>query len=142
MISLENQLKENIQELFSNREDFYKQTLVKNSYDALPKGYYPRVIIEEIENSEVSDRSTTQGERTTALGYQITSYTRATEEYNEKESVKFMLDIIDNYMRENYNMQRLGSPVIVPYIVDQTVMTGSLRYTCVYDYETNLIYRN
>ena len=142
MINLTSQLEEELQQIFNNREDSYKDTIVKQKYKALPQGYYPKVIIEEIENSEVSSRSTTQGERTTMLGNQITVYSRDTEEYEAIESVKFMLDIIDDYMKEEYNMQRIGSPAILPFISDETVMTGAVRYTCVYDYETNLLYRN
>lgn len=144
MIHLTDQLVDDIQNLFSEREDSYKETIVKEEYKTLPKGYYPRVIIGEIDNSEVSSRSTTQGERSTLLGYQIKVYSRDTEEYEAIDSVKFMLDIIYDYLQpaNGYNMQRLGSPAIVPFISDNTVMTGTIRYTCVYDYDTNLIYRN
>lgn len=143
MVTLIDQLENDIQELFASREDTYKKTIVKQKYKTIPKGHYPKVIIEEIENSEVSSRTTTKGERTTQLGYQITCYSRDTEEYEAIESIKFMLDVIDTYLKPpTYNMQRIGSPAIIPFISDQTVMTGAIRYTCVYDYETNLIYRN
>lgn len=143
MVTLIDQIEHDIQELFSNRKDSYNKTKVKQKYKSLPKGYYPKIIIEEIDNSEVSSRTTTQGERTTQLGYQITCYSRDTEEYEKIESVRFMLNIIDDFFKPPaYNMQRMGSPAIVPFISDETVMTGIIRYTCVYDYETNLIYRN
>jgi hypothetical protein len=143
MVTIINQLEEYIQSIFANREDSYKDTIVKQKYKTIPQGYYPKVIIEEIENSEVSGRSTTQGERSTMLGYQITVYCRDTEEHEAIDAVRFILQLIDEALQPpNYNMQRIGSPAIIPFISDETVMTGALRYTCVYDYETNLLYRN
>ena len=143
MVTLLNQLEADIQELFENREDEFNTVLVKQKYKELPKGKYPKVIIEEIQNSEVESRSTTQGERSTALGYQITVYSRDMQEYDAIDSVREILNIIDDYLQiPNYNMQRIGSPAIIPYISDSTIMTGAIRYTCVYDKDTNLIYRN
>lgn len=143
MITLTDQLVEDIQELFTNREDSYKDIIVKKKYKALPKGHYPKVIIEEIDNSEVSSRTTTQGEQTTNLAYQIVVYCRDTEEHDAIDSVKFVLDIIDTYLKPpTYNLKRVGSPAIMPFISDDTIMTGTLRYSCVYDKETNLIYRD
>lgn len=143
MITLVNQLEQDLQNLFSERTDSYKDTIVKEKYKKLPKGHYPKVIIEEIRNNEISDRSTTQGERSTGLGYQITAYCRDTVEHEAIDAVRFVLDIIQAYLKPpTYNMQRVGDRVILPYISDDTVKTGTLRYTCVYDYETNLIYKN
>ena len=143
MVTLIKQLVEDIQELFSNREDEYKDVLVKEQYKEVPKGKYPKIIIEEIQNNEIESRSTTQGERSTALGYQITAYSRSMDEYDAIDSVRFMLQIIDDYLQPpNYNMQRVGTPAIMPYISDNTIMTGAIRYTCVYDKDTNLIYKN
>lgn len=143
MVTLINQLEKDIQKLFSEREDELKDVLVKQKYKELPKGKYPKIIIEEIQNSEIESRSTTQGERSTALGYQITIYSRDMQEYDAIDSVREMLNIIDEYIQPpNYNMQRVGSPAIIPYISDSTIMTGAIRYTCVYDKDTNLIYKN
>lgn len=143
MVTLINQLEEDIQSVFTEREDEFKDVLVKQKYKEMPKGKYPKVIIEEIQNSEVESRTTTQGERTTALGYQITAYSRDTQDYDAIDSVRKILNIIDDYLQiPNYNMQRVGSPAIMPYISDITIMTGAIRYTCVYDKDTNLIYRN
>lgn len=142
-MTLINQLVDDLQTLFSNRQDSYKDVIVKEKYKKLPKGYYPKVIVEEIRNSEISDRSTTEGERSTGLGYQITAYCRDTVEHEAIDAVRFILDIIQNYLKPPaYNMQRVGDRVILPYISDDTVKTGHLRYTCTYDYETNLIYKN
>lgn len=143
MVTLINQLESDIQELFSGRNDEFKDIVVKQKYKELPKGKYPKVIIEEIQNSELESRSTTQGERTTALGYQITVYSRDMQEYDAIDSVREILNIIDEYLQiPNYNMQRIGSPAIIPYISDSTIMTGAIRYNCVYDKDTNLIYKN
>lgn len=143
MVTLINQLETELQELFANRDDEFKNVVVKQIYKELPKGKYPKVIIEEIQNSEVASRTTTLGERTTALGYQITVYSRDMQNYIAIDSVREMLNIIDDYLQiPRYNMQRIGSPAIIPYIIDSTIMTGAIRYNCVYDKETNLIYRN
>lgn len=143
MVTLIKQLVDDIQLLFSSRDDQFKSVLVKEQYKEVPKGKYPKVIIEEIQNDEVESRSTTQGERTTALGYQINVYSRDIDEYDSIDSVREILNIIDEFLQPpNYNMQRLGTPAIMPYISDSTIMTGAIRYTCVYDKETNLIYKN
>lgn len=143
MVTLIEQLEVELQELFANRDDEFKNVVVKQQYKELPKGKYPKVIIEEIQNSEVASRTTTQGERTTALGYQITVYSRDMQDYIAIDSVREMLNIIDDYLQiPRYNMQRIGSPAIIPYISDPTIMTGAIRYNCVYDKDTNLIYRS
>lgn len=143
MISLLDQLETELQELFANREDEFKNVVVKQQYKEVPKGKYPKVIIEEIENSEVASRTTTLGERTIALGYQITAYSRDMQDYDAIDSIKKILDIIYDYIQiPRYNMERVGTPAIMPYISDATIMTGILRYNCVYDKETNLIYRS
>lgn len=142
MITLINQLETGLQEYFSNREDSYNTTLVKEIYKPLPKGTYPKITIQEIDNSERIDRSTAEGEKTSILTYQITCYSRDMEEYDYIDSVRFMGNLVDDFISANYKMQRLGSPVLQPYITDKTIMTYILRYTCVYDKETNLIYIN
>lgn len=141
-MTLINQLEEKLQELFSNREDSYKNMLVKEAYKKLPKTRYPMITIEEIDNSEVESRSTAEGEQTTLLSYQIVDYTRDTEEHEYVEAAKFIANIINDYIMSNYKMIRLGAPVVQPYIQDSTVMTCTQRYSCVYDKETNLIYKN
>ena len=144
MITLIDQFKTDIKEnVFSIRTDEYKNVLVKEKYEEIPKGVFPKVIIEEIENSEVASRSTTQGERTTALGYQFTVYSRNMDSYDAINSVRFILGLIIDYLQPpTYNLQRFGDVAILPYIIDTTIMTGAVRYTCVYDKDTNLIYRN
>ena len=142
MISLTEKLITQLREVFSAREDTYKNTIIKEAYKDLPKGTYPKIIIEEIDNSEVFSRSTNQGERTTALSYQIVVYSRDTEEYDYVDSVKFMMDIIDDFIAQNYAMRRLGSRAIKPYITDDTIMTCTQRYSCVYDKDMQLIYKN
>ena len=142
MISLLNQLKTELTTLFSGRQDSYNKTIVKKAYEDLPQGYYPRVIISEIDNSSVLNRETSQGEQTTNLAYQIAVYSRDTEEYQACDSVMFMMDIIDTYIQENYKMTRNSVTGVQPYVIDSTVKTNISRYTCVYDKETQLIYTN
>ena len=141
-MTLLNQLEEQLKEYFSDRFDTYKNTVIKQAYKTLPKAQYPMITIEEIDNSEVFNRTTANGERTTLLTYQIVCYSRDTEEYDYVDSAKFMGELVNTFMEENYKMRRLGSPVSQPYITDNTVMTCIQRYSCVYDKETNLIYKN
>lgn len=140
MISLLDQLKTDLTELFASREDSYKNTIVKKAYEDLPQGKYPRVIISELSNNSIMQRETSRGERTTQLGYQFAVYTRDTDEYEKTDSANFMIDLIDTYIQENYKMSRFSVQGNQPYIIDSTVMTNISRYTCVYDEETNLIY--
>ncbi len=142
MITLIPQLKSELNTLFSSRADDYKNTIIKEAYETMPKGQYPKVTIEEIRNSEIESRSTTKGERTTFLAYQIVSYSRDTSDYDYVSSVRFMTEIIDDYLKSKYPFKRIVKNVIKPYILDSTVMTSTIRYECVYDYETNLIYKN
>lgn len=137
------QIIEGLQQVFSARLDSYKETLIKEKYKPLPKGVYPRIIVEETENEEVENRSTAAGERTVALTYTFTCYSRDMEENDYVDSVKFLANEIEKFIADNYKpMTRLGDPVNMPFISDRTVMTRVLRFSCVYDYETNLIYKN
>ena len=142
MVSLLDQLKSDLTEMFSNRQDSYKETIVKEEYETLPKGQYPRVVISEISNNSVLDRETSEGERTTLLGYQFMVFSRDTAEYDASNSVRFMIKIIDDYIQNKYRMSRVAVTGVQAYIVDSTVMTNTSRYTCVYDKETELIYTN
>lgn len=142
MISLTKQIVEGLQEVFTSREDSYNKTIVKEAYKDLPKGQYPKVIVEEINNSEVFSRSTAQGERTTNLSYQITVYTRDVEEYDYVDGAKIMMDIVNEYIAGNMAMRRLGDMAVKPYITDKTIMTCSQRYSCVYDKDMQLIYKS
>ena len=135
------QIIEGLQQVFSARLDSYKETLIKEKYKPLPKGVYPRIIVEETENEEVESRSTANGERTTALSYTFTCYSRDMEENDYVDSVKFLANTIEDYIANNYKMKRLGDPINIPFLTDRTVMTRVLRFSCVYDYETNLIYK-
>ena len=141
-MTLINQLEEELKEVFANRNDSYANTTIKQAYKTLPKTQYPMVTIEEIDNSEVESRTTANGEQTTLLTYQIVCYSRDTEEYDYVDSAKFMGNIVNDYIMGNYKMRRLGTPVSQPYILDNTIMTCIQRYSCVYDKETNLIYKN
>lgn len=141
-MTLIKQLEEQLKELFENRNDSYNQTVVKEAYKTLPKTKYPMVTIQEIDNSEVESRTTAEEEKTTLLTYQIVCYSKDTEEYEYVESARFMGNIVNDYIMANYKMRRLGTPVSQPYIIDNTVMTCTQRYSCVYDKETNLIYKN
>lgn len=145
MISLLDELKDELIKYLSLRNDSYKNTIVKKMYEALPKGQYPRITIEEIINTSVLGRETAQGERTTSLTYQFNCYSRDTEEYNYVDSVRFMAQLIDDFIKNSEyfcRMTRIMTSGAQPYTIDDTVMTYNIRYSCVYDEETNLIYTN
>ena len=142
MISIINQIIDGLRTEFSSREDSYKDILIKEAYKDLPKGQYPKIIVEEIGNSEVYSRTTSQGERTTSLGYQITVFSRDTEEYEYVDSSKFIMDIVDEYISKNIAMRRIGDRVVKPYITDNTIMTCTQRYGCVYDKDMELIFKS
>lgn len=142
MISLTDPIVNGLQLEFNNLDNSYKDTIVKEIYKPLPKGHYPKVIVQEIRNRERTDRSTASEEQTIALGYQITCYTRDTEEYDYVDGVKYMIDLVNDYITTNFKVQRVGDYAIMPYISDNTVMTCNVRYNCVYDKETQLIYTN
>lgn len=141
-MTLLDQIENDLKEGFGERQDSYKDTLIKPEYKTLPKAKYPMITIKEITNSEMISRSTSQGERTTLLGYQITSYSRDTDEYEYVKSAQYMMDIVDEIMSSKYKMRRQGDRATIPYISDNTVMTCTQRYSCVFDKETNLIYVN
>lgn len=141
-MTLINQLIDDFKTLFENREDTYKNTIIKEAYKSLPKNKYPMITIQEIDNSEVTSRTTANGEQTTLLTYQIVCYSRDTEEYEYVESARFMGEIIKDFIDQNYKMIRVGSPTLIPYIQDNTIMTYTQRFSCVYDKETNLLYKN
>lgn len=141
-MTLINQLIDDFKTLFENREDTYKNTIIKEAYKSLPKNKYPMITIQEIDNSEVTSRTTANGEQTTLLTYQIVCYSRDTEEYEYVESARFMGELIKDFIDQNYKMIRAGSPTLIPYIQDNTIMTYTQRFSCVYDKETNLLYKN
>lgn len=141
-MTLINQLIDDFKTLFEDREDTYKNTIIKEAYKSLPKNKYPMITIQEIDNSEVTSRTTANGEQTTLLTYQIVCYSRDTEEYEYVESARFMGEIIKDFIDQNYKMIRVGSPALIPYIQDNTIMTYTQRFSCVYDKETNLLYKN
>ena len=140
MISLLKQLESDLSTYFAAMEDEYKDTIVKRANKSLPKGKFPRVIISEIANNSILNRETSEGERTSALGYQFSVYSRNMNEYEACDSVDYMISLIDDYIQNNYKMTRISVQGCQPYILDSTVMTNVSRYTCVYDKETNLIY--
>ena len=141
-MTLINQLINDLKEELQSREDTYKNTIVKEAYKSLPKNKYPMITIQEIDNSEVTSRTTANGEQTTLLTYQIVCYSRDTEEYEYVESARFMGELVRDFIDKNYKMIRMGSPSLIPYIQDNTIMTYTQRYSCVYDKETNLLYKN
>lgn len=142
MVYLAKQIADELQDVFVAREDEFNTTVVKEEYKKVPKVTYPKVIVGETNNSEVQERRTTDGERTTAVTLQITTYSRDMQDYDNIDSARKMMDIVDDYIQENYKMFRLGDRVVIPYLLDNTVMTCTQRYSCVYDKETQLIYTN
>lgn len=141
--SLTKQLIKDLREMFEAREDEYKDTIVKEIYRKVPKGDYPKILVEEIDNYELISRSTIEGEQTTRLVYQFKILSRGMQDRDEYESTKFLANLVQEFISTNYKMQRTGGETSPrPYINDDTVMELNLRFSCVYDKPTDKIYVN
>ena len=93
MVYLAKQIANEIQNVFVAREDEFNTTVVKEEYKKVPKVTYPKVIVGETNNSEVQERRTTDGERTTAVTLQITTYSRDMQDYdNIQKQLRWVLN--------------------------------------------------
>lgn len=145
MRSLQTQLKNDIQDLFQNNEEYpeYKDTIVKSKYEKYPDITYPIITIDELNNEAVDRFFNDSGEQVTYLGYQIRIDCEETEEHTALENVEIMGNIIDTYMsgERYYCLRRIGNFAKYPMQNDDNVMVGYLRYEGNLDINTNTIYR-
>lgn len=145
MISLSNQLRDDLEELFRNNENYpeYKDIIVKKQYEKYPKITYPIISIQELNNEDVLKYRDDNGEEVTYLGYQIRIDSEQTESHTALENVEIIGELIDEYLKgERYwCLRRIGNFAKDPMQNDDNVMVGYLRYECNVDIKTNTIYR-
>lgn len=141
MITLIDQLKEDIQEEFLNTED-YSTIMVKEVYDIYPEIQYPAITIEEIENED-NARYFDETERVSNLAYQFTIHAEQSETMSAIQNVRAIAEHLDTYLKgTKYRcLRRIGSLTIVPMPSDENVMLGYMRYDCCVEIDTNTIYR-
>lgn len=141
MITLIDQLKEDIQEEFLNTED-YPTIMVKEVYDIYPEIQYPGITIEEIENED-NARYFDETERVSNLAYQFTIHAEQSETMSAIQNVRAIAEHLDRYLKgTKYRcLRRIGSLTIVPMPSDENVMLGYMRYDCCVEIDTNTIYR-
>mgnify|MGYP003305785575 CR=1 FL=1 len=141
MVTLVNQLKEDLKEHFSTGTE-YNKILIKEKFEKYPKISYPAITLEEIENEDNS-RFFDETERVRDLGYQFNIYGEQSLDKTAIQNVREIADILDTYLKgPKYRcMRRLGSLVIAPLPSDDNVMVGYLRYECSVQIDTNTIYR-
>lgn len=141
MVTLVNQLKDDITEYFSTQEE-YKNIMVKEQYEKYPKIKYPAITIEEIENED-NDMFFDETERVSNLGYQFAIYSEQSLDKTAVQNVRRIANLLDEYLKgpEYRCLRRMGSLAIVPMQSDDNVIIGYLRYECSVEINTNTIYR-
>ena len=142
MKTLTNQLINDYKTLFSGIEG-YADIVVKEQYEVYPKIKYPMITVDEIYNENVDKFFDGTRENVSYLAYQIGIYAEETEELTAIEHVKYLADIIDDYMKgERYKcLRRVGNLTKMPLATDNNVIVGYLRYECHLDINNNIIYR-
>lgn len=145
MRSLREQLKADLQNLFTNNEDYpeYQNTIVKQKYEKYPEITYPIVTIDELNNEAVDRYFNDSGEQVSYLGYQIRIDCEQDEKHTAWENVDIMGNIIDEFMsgERYYCLRRIGSFAKYPMQNDDNVIVGYLRYEGNLEKNTNTIYR-
>lgn len=145
MISLANQLRDDLETLFKNNENYpeYQDIIVKKQYEKYPKIRYPIISIQELNNEDVLRYRDDMGEEVTYLGYQIRIDSEQTSTHTALENVEIIGNIIDEYLKgERYwCLRRIGNFAKYPMQNDDNVIVGYLRYECNVDIKTNTIYR-
>lgn len=145
MRSLREQLKVDLQNLFTNNEDYpeYQNTIVKQKYEKYPEITYPIVTIDELNNEAVDRYFNDSGEQVSYLGYQIRIDCEQDENHTAWENVDIMGNIIDEFMsgERYYCLRRIGSFAKYPMQNDDNVIVGYLRYEGNLEKNTNIIYR-
>ena len=141
MVTLIPQLKEDIKTYFDENTE-YKDMIVKEKFDILPKTKYPCIYIEEIDNSD-NDRFHDETEEVSSLAYIFTINADQSETLTANQNVRNIANLLDSYLKgERYRcLTRVAGPIIKPLPIDDTVMTGYMTYNCDVEIKTNTIYR-
>jgi len=135
------QLKEDLQGLFSEDED-YSDLIVKTSYDGDSNISYPLVIIRELDNYD-NNQFYDGEEHIVDVGYQFNILADQSATLSAEDNVRNIIMKIRNFMRgERYHaLERVGSSPIVASRSDRNIMIGFMRYQGCIDIDTNTIYR-
>lgn len=145
MESLRKQLRDDIEELFKNNDEYpeYKDTIVKDKYEKYPEITYPIITIDELNNENVDQFFNDSGEQVSYLSYQIRIDCEQSETHTAWENVDIMGNLIDEFMsgKKYYCLRRIGNFAKYPMQNDDNVIVGYLRYECNLDINTNTIYR-
>lgn len=141
MVTLVNQLKDDLKEYFSTQEE-YSDILIKEKYEKYPKISYPAITIEEIENED-NNQFFDETERVSNLGYQFAIYSEQSLDKTAIQNVREIANLLDTYLKgPRYRcLRRMGSMALVPLPSDENVIVGYLRYECSVEINTNTIYR-
>lgn len=120
----------------------YEDIVVKPAYEDFPAISYPMVLINEIENSAVSQFYDGE-EHIVNVTYQFFIFAEQNETKTAVENVRNIITIIRNYMRgERYHaLKRLGNTPITKKQDDENVRIGYMRFVGRIDIDTNTIYR-
>lgn len=139
--TLLDQLVVDIHEVLSSYPE-YKDIVVKTAYEDFPSISYPMVLINEIENSAVSQFYDGQ-EHIVNVTYQLFIFGEQDEYRSAVENVRNIITIIRDYMRgERYHaLKRLGNTPITKKQDDENVRIGYMRFVGRIDIDTNTIYR-
>ena len=139
--TLLNQLIEDLQEELSTHEGF-ENIVVKAAYEDFPAISYPMVLINEIENSAVSQFYDGE-EHIVNVTYQLFIFAEQDEYRTAVENVRQITTIIRDYMRgERYHaLKRLGNTPITKKQDDENIRIGYMRFVGRIDIDTHTIYR-
>lgn len=139
--TLLNQLIEDLQEELSTHEGF-ENIVVKAAYEDFPAISYPMVLINEIENSAVSQFYDGE-EHIVNVTYQLFIFAEQDEYRTAVENVRQIITIIRDYMRgERYHaLKRLGNTPITKKQDDENIRIGYMRFVGRIDIDTHTIYR-
>lgn len=104
---------------------------------------YPMITVEEIKNSpeqQISGKIIR-----TSIAYRFEIYGRDSsvdsEVMNKRKVVTLLGDEIDKLMRETYGMKMVGSPLILPYSTDNSILRYIVTYGGIIDNTTMIIYQ-
>lgn len=139
--TLLNQLIEDLQEELSTHEGF-ENIVVKAAYEDFPAISYPMVLINEIENSSVSQFYDGE-EHIVNVTYQLFIFAEQDEYRTAVENVRQITTIIRDYMREEryHALKRLGNTPITKKQDDENIRIGYMRFVGRIDIDTHTIYR-
>lgn len=139
--TLLDQLKDDLQELFNNDED-YSDLVVKTAYEGDEDISYPYIVIEELSNTDV-ERFYDGSEHVIDVGYQFTIFAEQTSDKDAITNVRTIINKIKQYMRgERYHaLHRAGSSPDAALPGDSNVRIGYMRYTGRINIDENIIYR-